>query len=217
MEPEVLTSEGLTAFLAATAQPPKPAYIRFNGQSGKYLVGKEGNEIKLRTEVAFITNRCEYGWIKFNEQGQLPDRIMGSAYNNFAPPARDTLGLTDPSQWKLFKGKPSDPWSLQYELHLYSKLGGEYWILSLREKHSNIARDLIKIGKDFIDSAELNAYYPVVLLDAAPVHGQKGSWYIPHLPRAQNDKVLRSSIDLNGEIEHDGQAFVPEPTDEVPY
>jgi hypothetical protein len=195
------STEGVDAYLAT--QPIPGVYVRFNGKTGRYLA-KGDIEIPSRTECAFVYNRTQVGWIKFNGQGNLPDRAMGNPYEGFLPPSRETLGLTDQEQWDYYNGKRSDPWDLQYELHLFSERG-EMLILSLRHKHSNIANDLIRLGRDFKKNAP--EYYPTIFLDGLPVKSKHGTHYIPHLPFA-NNKILKSSI---------GSTFVTVPDDAVPF
>jgi hypothetical protein len=54
------------------------------------------------------------GWIRFNGEGEPPDRRMGLLFDGFVMPARTTLGDLDPARWPIGLDKlPADPWQHQ--------------------------------------------------------------------------------------------------------
>ena len=60
--------------------------------------------------------------MRFNGEGEPPDRRMGLLYDGYIMPPRATLGDTDVSQWEIgLDGKPADPW--QHFIYLVLQRG----------------------------------------------------------------------------------------------
>ena len=86
-------------------------------KEGKFITTDD--EETIGDEVDFITlvDQTLIGWMKFNGEGQPPDRVMGLLYDGFAMPPRESLGDNDVAAWELgLNGKPQDPW--QHHVYL---------------------------------------------------------------------------------------------------
>ena len=71
------------------------------------------------TEFAVLADQTMIGWVKFNGEGELPDREMGLLYDNFVMPTRESLGDLDQSKWDIgLSNEPQDPWQHQVYLVL---------------------------------------------------------------------------------------------------
>jgi hypothetical protein len=87
----------------------------FDGKRGAFVTtGSDEQVIGDDVDFVAICDQTLAGWIRFNGEGQKPDKIMGLPYEGWRQPKRDTLGNTDPAQWELgLDGKPQDPWLAQ--------------------------------------------------------------------------------------------------------
>jgi hypothetical protein len=91
--------------------------LKFNGKESKYVTSDDDAEVDEETIFAALCDQTLVGWMRFNGEGQPPDRIMGSLYDGFQMPPRESLGDTDPAQWELgLSGTPNDPW--QHHVYL---------------------------------------------------------------------------------------------------
>jgi len=90
--------------------------VKFN-KDGKFVRTDNDDVIDDETDFIAMPDQTLIGWIKFNGEGQPPDRVMGLLYDGFVMPARDTLSDTDQSKWELgLDGRPQDPW--QHHVYL---------------------------------------------------------------------------------------------------
>lgn len=82
--------------------------LRFS--KGDWLVGKDGAEMEVGTELVALMDELYVGWIKWVDN--KPERvIMGRVFDGYKRPERDTLGDLDKDDWELNdRGEPSDPW-----------------------------------------------------------------------------------------------------------
>jgi hypothetical protein len=65
-------------------------------------------------EFLALCDQTVVGLIKFNGEGQPPDRVMGLLYDGFQVPPRESLGDLDPTKWdEGLDGQPADPWMHQ--------------------------------------------------------------------------------------------------------
>ena len=70
-------------------------------------------EKKLPDDAEYLAHvdQVATGWIKFNGEGNPPEKIMGRLFDGFDSPEREELGDNDPEQWPAgLSGKPEDPW-----------------------------------------------------------------------------------------------------------
>jgi hypothetical protein len=83
------------------------ALLKFN--KGDYVIGRDAEPCP-ETEAVALVQEALVGWILW-EDSFPADHKMGLLRDGFVPPARDTLGRTDKSQWEIDgKGKARDPW-----------------------------------------------------------------------------------------------------------
>jgi hypothetical protein len=88
--------------------------IRFDGKKGEFLTLDDGEPILKDAEFIALCDETWRGWIKFNGEGQPPDRVGGLLYGGFVMPSRESLGDNDPNNWPIgLDNKPADPWQHQ--------------------------------------------------------------------------------------------------------
>jgi hypothetical protein len=99
----------------APATTPGPL-VKFDSKSGTYKNRDTGDELGGEVEYTILCDQTLSGWIKFNGEGNPPDRVMGLPYDGWRKPERETLGDNDRSNWDTgLDGTPADPW----QEHLY--------------------------------------------------------------------------------------------------
>jgi hypothetical protein len=95
--------------------------IKF-GKDGAFVTPDDGTAITDTTDFIVLGDQTLAGWLKFNGQGEPPDRRMGLLYDGFAMPERITLGDDDQTKWELgLDGRPQDPW--QHHVYLVLQRG----------------------------------------------------------------------------------------------
>jgi hypothetical protein len=84
--------------------------IKFS-KEGKFVTSDDDEPISENVDFIVLADQTLIGWIKFNGEGQPPDRKMGLLFDGFVMPDRDTLGNEDITKWELgLDGRPQDPW-----------------------------------------------------------------------------------------------------------
>jgi hypothetical protein len=92
--------------------------IKFDGKIGKYTIIETGEDI-TNAQLVAVMDETMTGYIRFNGEGQPPDRIQGQPYKGWSKPERKTLGDDDPGQWPVNNfGKQEDPWQQQINIVL---------------------------------------------------------------------------------------------------
>jgi len=92
--------------------------IRFN-KEGKFVTPDDDAEIGDDIDFIGLIDETLIGWIRFNGEGEPPDRIMGLLFDGFVMPPRQSLGDDDQSKWEIgLNGQPQDPWQHQVNLVL---------------------------------------------------------------------------------------------------
>jgi hypothetical protein len=87
--------------------------IKFS-KEGQFIVRETQETISPDREFVALCDETLIGWVKFNGEGEQPDRRQGQLYHGFAMPPRHSLGDTDQSQWpEGLSGAPEDPWHHQ--------------------------------------------------------------------------------------------------------
>jgi hypothetical protein len=86
---------------------------------GTYELGAEREPVPPGTQ--FKTLAAQEGWVRL-ARGEPVRKVPREPGKPF--PQRPELGDTDQSQWPLFDGQPSDPWTLSNELLLTEKETG---------------------------------------------------------------------------------------------
>jgi hypothetical protein len=92
--------------------------VKFN-KDGVFITADDDVPIADDVDFVALCDQTMVGWIKFNGQGEPPDRHMGLLYDNYDMPPRSTLGDDDRSKWETgLDGRPADPW----QHHVYAVL-----------------------------------------------------------------------------------------------
>ena len=93
--------------------------VKFD-KAGTFVTADDGQELPEDAEFLALCDETLVGWIKFNGEGESPDRVMGLLYgSDFAMPSRQSLGDLDPTEWEPgLDNQPQDPWLHQMLLVL---------------------------------------------------------------------------------------------------
>jgi hypothetical protein len=87
--------------------------IKFS-KEGQFIIRETQEAIGPDREFVALCEETLIGWVKFNGEGEQPDRRQGQLYHGFVMPPRDSLGDMDQSQWpEGLSGAPEDPWHHQ--------------------------------------------------------------------------------------------------------
>jgi hypothetical protein len=90
--------------------------IKFS-KEGKFITSDDDEPINGDLNFIVLADQTLIGWIKFNGEGELPDRRMGLLYDGFVMPQRQELGDDNEAEWELgLDGRPADPW--QHHMYL---------------------------------------------------------------------------------------------------
>jgi hypothetical protein len=90
--------------------------VKFS-KDGEFVAADDNEAIGDDVDFVALCDQTLVGYIKFNGEGEPPDRHMGLLYDGFVMPPRQTLGDDDQAQWQLgLDGKPADPW--QHHIYL---------------------------------------------------------------------------------------------------
>jgi hypothetical protein len=111
--------DALGQYLEQVSDGPPGRLIKFSTKTGNYTAIDDGSEVDTSAHFAALCDQVMVGWIKFNEDGEPPEKIMGLPSEGFLPPPREVIGDTDESAWPVgLNGEPSDPWKHQQLLPL---------------------------------------------------------------------------------------------------
>ena len=139
------------------------ALVKFS-KDGKFVIAESGEEISPDKDFVALADEVLVGWIRFREQGEPPDRVMGLHYGGFIMPPREELGDDDPSTWPTgLSGAPADPWQHQICLVLQDRENLELFTfatssISGRRAVGNLLRHFERLCKSHPDT------YPIVRL-----------------------------------------------------
>jgi hypothetical protein len=104
-------------------------------KEGTFVTSDDGKPIPETDEFVALCDQTLVGWIKFNGEGEPPDKIMGLLYDNFIMPQRESLGDLDQSAWDMgLDGEPQDPWSHTIYLVLQNAATAELITFSTSSK-----------------------------------------------------------------------------------
>lgn len=137
--------------------------IKF-GKEGTFTTPDDGETIADTADFVALADQTLVGWLKFNGQGEPPDRRMGLLYDGFAMPKRETLGDDDATKWELgLDGRPQDPW--QHHVYLVLQRGDTAELFTYvtssvtgRRAIGNLLRHYDRLSKTHADA------YPVIRL-----------------------------------------------------
>jgi hypothetical protein len=139
--------------------------VKFS-KDGQFVTADDGEPISDVAEFVMLADETLIGWIRFNGEGEPPDRVMGLLYGDFKMPARDTLGDEDVSKWKNgLNGLPEDPWRHQVYVVLQNAESGELFTYiansqTARRSVGHLLRHYTRLQRTHPDE------YPVVRLKA---------------------------------------------------
>jgi hypothetical protein len=145
----------------------RAVYMRF--VKGTYELGAEREPVPSGTQFIAIT--ATEGWVRL-ARGEPVRRVQREPGKPF--PQRSELGDTDQSQWPLFDGQPSDPWTLSNELLLIDKETGRPVIFATtswtgREAVADLCRLIIYQRR----SRGTNAH-PIISIGVGTYRSRKG-------------------------------------------
>jgi hypothetical protein len=84
--------------------------IKF-GKDGTFITADDDAAVTEDTDFTVLADQTLIGWIRFRNDGQPPDRVMGLLYDGFRMPRREELGDLDKDDWPAgLSGAPEDPW-----------------------------------------------------------------------------------------------------------
>jgi hypothetical protein len=127
--PATTSNSPVAAYLAAHGVGMAGTFIKFDGKEGKFVKSQDDTEIPAGSEYIVIYDQIQAGWVKFAGKGQSPERKQGAIFEGFVPPARNTLGDDDETQWEEGLNKqPQDPWQFQILLPLLSTADDELFV-----------------------------------------------------------------------------------------
>jgi hypothetical protein len=90
--------------------------VKFS-KDGEFVITDDDSVIGDETDFIALVDQTLVGWIKFNGEGEPPDRHMGLLYEGFRMPEREDLGDLDQADWQTgLDGRPGDPW--QHQIYL---------------------------------------------------------------------------------------------------
>ena len=152
-EPVAVAIHGRTAS-QAWADDVAPAsivgrLIKFT-KDGVFATTDDGVPISDDVDFVALVDQTLIGYIRFRDEGEPPDRVMGLLYDGFVMPPRETLGNTDIAKWEIgLDGKPSDPW--QHHVYLVLQRGDTtelftYAASSLTGRRATVTCCAIMIG-----------------------------------------------------------------------
>jgi hypothetical protein len=84
--------------------------VKFDGKAGQFVLASSGDALDpMKRYIARLPDMW-IGWIKFNGEGEPPNRVGGLLYDGYVMPPRAALGDNDESEWPLgLDDKPTDP------------------------------------------------------------------------------------------------------------
>src|SRR5262245_56744756 len=148
---------------------------RFDGKVGKYIVVETGEDISGRQFICACDETLG-GYIRFNGEGQPPDRVQGLIYRGWIKPRRDTLGDNDRSQWPIgLSGRPEDPWKEQVNLVLMDPETRAFFTFATTSKTGRSGAGALlqhynRMRKNDPDS------YPIVRLTPSGYNDKRYGW-----------------------------------------
>jgi hypothetical protein len=149
--------------------------IKFDGKVGHYVVVETGEALDGKQFIAAIDETLG-GYIRFNGEDQVPDRVQGLIYRGWIKPPRATLGDNDPSQWPAgLSGKPEDPWKEQVNLVLIDPATHAFFTFATTSKTGRsgigaLLQHYNRMRKNDPDS------YPVVALTPSGYNDKRYGW-----------------------------------------
>jgi hypothetical protein len=113
-------------------------------RQGKYYFGDK--EVEIGTEFVAHVPEMKRGWCRFGRDGEEGEFRLHYLRDNVPIEDRETLGLTDPSEWpKNDDGEPVDPYSFRYYLPIEDPETGDWYTFGTPSEGGKTAlRDLAR-------------------------------------------------------------------------
>ena len=104
-------------------------------KEGSYITTDDEKEVPEGAEFILLADDTLIGWIKFNGEGEPPERVMGLLFDDFVMPPVESLPDRDKSKWELgLDGEPADPWQHQQCIVLQETETAELFTFSTSSK-----------------------------------------------------------------------------------
>jgi hypothetical protein len=134
------------------------------GKEGQFETPDTGEVIGDDVDFIALADQTLVGWIRFNGEGNPPDKCMGLLYDGFVMPARETLGDLDQSKWEIgLDNQPADPWQHQSYLVLQRGDTGELFTFVTSSKTGRRAVGNLLRHYDRMERSHSGAY-PIIRL-----------------------------------------------------
>lgn len=130
--------------------------IKFS-KEGKFVTPDDDETVGDGVDFTVLADQTLIGWVKFNGEGQPPDRRMGLLFDGFVMPDRSTLGNDDVTKWEMgLDGRPQDPWQHHQYLVLQRGDTGELFTfvtssVTGRRAIGNLLRHFTRLQKTHPD------------------------------------------------------------------
>ena len=140
--------------------------IKFS-KGGEFVhANNESQKIDKDRQFIVLADQVVAGWIKFNGEGVMPDKVMGLCYSDdFRLPERHELGNLDESEWELGPSgfDKKDPWLKQWHVPLQDVMTSALYTFSTNSKtgHNSISNLLRHYDRLVLRKPD---HYPVVRL-----------------------------------------------------
>jgi hypothetical protein len=134
-------------------------------KDGLFITRDDGKPMSNTAPYVALCDQTLVGRMKFNGNGERPDRHMGLLYDGFVPPARETLGDTDESKWEIgLDGQPADPWQHHIYLVLQNTETQELFTFVTSSKTGRRAVGNLLKHYDRVSKTDAS-FYPLVNLE----------------------------------------------------
>src|SRR5262245_39313360 len=99
--------------------------IKF-AKSGEFVNASDSKPVSKNARYVALCRETAVGFIKFDGEGNPPERVQTLLFGDEPMPRREDLGDLDQSQWdEGLDGKPADPWRPQVLLPLQNDATAE--------------------------------------------------------------------------------------------
>lgn len=148
----------VSGYLAAHGVGMSGTFFKFDGKEKKFVKAMDGEEIAEGRQFVVVYDQIQAGWIKFQGKGESPIRKQGSIFEGYVPPARETLGEMDESEWELgLSGKPADPWQFQILIPMQAE-DGELYVFQAGNQTSRRVADALIAACGRMEKTEPDQY-----------------------------------------------------------
>lgn len=172
-------------------------YMKFNGNSGEFTVGKEGDEVPEGTELAADMMEFRRGWICWKDN-EVIEEIMVRISDGKLPPEEHEL--TDHGPY-VVNEEQNDGWHEQAALSLTNLKTGESYTFKSSSKSAN--RSLGSLLKDFSRQYKNHpGEIPVVTLGSHSFETKNKAWGKKYAPDLKINRWVKAEdivVQVEGE------------------